>query len=1415
MTQINTYDSSSIKKLTEKEKIVNNLWMYMWRTDEYGVVQQFREVFDNSVDEALSWYCTQIETIVNIPENTITVIDNGRGIPVGYSETGVSTIEEIFTTIHMGWKFDNWDATKSYEFSGGMHGVWSCLITYVSDFVDITVKRDGHIYNLRFEDGSLVTKTHIVGETTETWTIITWRPSKKYLDYNKIPYDKINNVLKRQQFLTQGLTFIIKSIDSQGNILTTDTYINESGLSEYINYILRSDPSLKPVSKVYEIEEQVLYFENKHKEQEKFKVAYSFEYINQNKVQILWYTNNIHQPEWWTHVQWLLDLIYNSLKSSLESTGVKLPKDTTKEDYLNGLVWVISVSIKRPILEWQTKNKLWDTFVPVVMWQQLSEQLRVMLLSDTKQLDIIAKHIQTNVETRRSIENIEKATLKKVKDPILDSDSKLIDAEWKDRDKCELFIVEGDSAGGGINEMRDSQTQWVYLLKGKPLNAITTDTQKIFDNKELKNLIYALWTGIGKSFDLTKKRYSKIFILSDSDVDGNHISTLLIGFIKKLMPQLLVNNMIYKVVPPLYGITTKKWEKVYLRDKKSLLEYQEKHNWENYTITRFKGLGEMNPSELYETCINPKNRITDLIIDTETEENNDFIQWILGSDWQFKYDFLKNYESIETLEVKKKSKKEISQITAEWMYDYGMYVNQDRAISSLEDGLKPVHKRILWAMNKMWLSSWWATTKSARVVGETIGKYHPHGDNAVYQAAVKLTQEFYMNNPLIEKQGNFWSIFDFNSYADQRYTEIKLSKFTEDILLSDLTEKNQIVDFRPNYDGTIVEPTYLPSKLPLSLLLPSFWIWLWMSNDIPPHNVSEVIDGLVNTLQNPEYDITNSIKWPDFPIIDNEIISDIQEIQNVYTNGWSIRYRAKLDYDQKKNSLVLRTLPYNVEFNTIYKKLLELSRWTRKVLKKWKEVTEDIPYNKSLKHEIKKIINLSGTGGKKNENPINLIIELNKDTNVEIVKAKLYKLTDLETTVPFRPILINRNKKIKKYNLKTIINDFIIFRKETLVKLFTYKIGELENILSNLNLKLLVNTNLQQVIDIIYNWDNEEIIKQQLIDLLNINDEQVDYILWLTLKSLKKTDKDLDNKIVQTKQDIESYQQLLVDKNLVKYMIKEFKDLDKKYWTTRKTEIIGKQETINLSSNIEAIYEDKQVNLFINFNKGIIYKVSWRDVKVTNRYQEFISKYQDGQDQIKTIICNNRDKIYIVQEWKGYIISVGNIKEETSMPLSLYNNKIQTSKNIQMVFTDSDSQKTILVIFDDNNIARSLVKDLIKKTQEFKVSSKNILDYYIVDISENDNIIRISNDWYIIRHQQQVIPERKGLGTWVKVKSDTKDLWVLKNEDNIIIDGKYIPVSELKQQVREVRGTKISNLEFKDISDLRTTQVQLQESIDE
>ena len=941
-------------------------------------------------------------------------------------------------------------------------------------------------------------------------------------------------------------------------------------------------------------------------------------------------------------------------------------------------------------------------------------------------LEKISSHITTNNRTRKAIENIEKVTLKKVKDPSMDPDSKLTDAESKDRKKCEIFIVEGDSAWGGIDEMRNSQYQAIYKLKWKPLNSETSEAKDIFNNKELKNLLVALGTWIGKNFDITKLRYWKIFILSDSDVDWGHIQSLLLTFFKKYTPELLYKWKILRVIPPLYWVSTNKWQKIYLKDKKELDAYKEKNLNKNLLITRFKGLWEMNPVELYETCINSKNRIIEKITDNEFDENKEFMELIMGPSNDFKYKFLKNYEKEEINELSKKSNKELKNVVEETMFDYWMYVNRDRAISNLEDWLKPVHKRVLWAMLKMWIKNSWKTTKSARVTWETAWKYHPHWTSSIYWAISKLTQEFKLNNPIIHKQWNFWSIFWFNNVAADRYTEVKLSEFAEDLLLDWLNENKQIVEFKHNYDGTLLEPEFLPSKLPMPLLIPTFWIWLWISSDIPPHNLIEVSNATIAAIKNKNFSANKYIKWPDFPLVDNQIVIDEEQISKIY-NDWvgSFRYRVKLHYNEKDHSIEIKSLPYNVDFYKIYNQLIVLVKWEH-LDKKWKTI--NLPYDKSLKKDIKKLSNNSWKAWKKNWDIVNIELKLNKGSNKDIVIAKLYKLTKLETSLPFRPVLINRKRNIQKYNLDKIILDFVKFRKETLSKMFLSKIENLKNSKMILEAKIIANKNWNEIIKILASSETDEAAKLQLINKFKLSESQAEHILNTKIRIFIKLNlSKVENDLLSTNNEIDKYNSLLTAEKMEEYIIDEIKTIKKKYWVKRKTEIIWKQEVVNFKKS-EIAYEDKEVNIFFN-SENLISKASWRQIKIDNRLKHF----QDNYGLKNHIIINNRENLYIVQNWKCFNINIWDIDESSNLakPINLYNNKIDTSSKIDLIFTKKDLSSELFIAYKDWNILRTSMKWLIKSTQwyifnkkeielAFISNIKNIEDFYLVRYNENN-----------------------------------------------------------------------------------------------
>lgn len=1400
-----TYNADSIKKLTEKEKIQKNIGMYIWDNSYKWVLQLVYEVLSNSIDEYLWGYANQID--INLkPNGAISIKDNGRGIPVGYKEKGKSKIEEILEITHMGWKFNNQE-WGWYTYSWWKHWVWTTVVNYLSSYMIVEVEREWKKYRLKYKNWDLEEKTHIVKEnlsSSQTSTYIEFLPSKEFLNYDEIKYKDVYALCFRQIFLTKWLTINLKQIWDNNKIINENTLYNDKWLYSYIEYKLKLEDSIKPIWNPIFLDKEIK-LDNRWNS---IMIDFAFQYTTLNTYNFVWYTNNIYQSDWWKHINALKDLIYTWIVEALKRADKKLPKWYIKDDVLLGIIWIISVKINNPILEWQTKNKLNSN---INLWD-LKEFVINKFLADTKWLDKILELIKVRTSNRKAIEKLENIKIKRVKDPSLDPDNKLIDAETKDREKAEIFLVEWDSAGGGIKKSRNPQIQAIYPLKGKPLNIIKGWVKKTLANKELKNLIIALWTWIGKDFNISKLRYWKIFILSDADSDGYHIQSLLISFFNKVMPWLLNTGKVYRVIPPLYGIKTKKNKTFYVKDKveKEKVEKELKRKWEkDLQIIRFKWLWEMDSDVLYDTCINPKNRITEKITNEENKENFEFIEKIMWDDSKFKYDFLKTYTPKEVEVRAKKISKEIKPVVEEAMYDYGMYINTDRAISSLEDWLKPVHKRILYAMKTKGRNSWWKTIKSARVVGETIWTYHPHWDMAVYWASVKLAQDFYLNYPLIFSQWNFWSVFWWwNDYASSRYTEMKLSKYSEDILLDKLSVWKQIVKFRPNYDWTLQEPEYLPAKIPNVLIVPTFWMWLGISASIPPHNLSEVCDAMITILKDKKANVYDYIKWPDFPMLYNEIIATKEDIQNFYEWKKSLTYRVKIDFDKKTNELVIKSLPYWVAFDNIFNKIKELVKGEKITTKKWKTVKETLEFSRSLKNEVKKIRNLSWWTWDKRKNKdeyIEIRLKLAPKANPEIVKAKLYKNTELQKTLSYSWILIDRFNQIDFYTPADIINKFIKFRKETLIKYFKIYLEDLNKNLLIAETNLIAINNIDYIVKVIQNWENEKDIIKKLMEKLDINNTQALQILDTKLRNIKKLDKkQIQDKINKIKKEISKIEKLISnDKYLVKYIIKETELIKNKYWEKRKTDIISEVKEVKIDST-KMEYSDKEVYIFIT-NDNHIYKTSWKQNKIDNRINMIKEKYTSFQ----YIVSNNRSKIYFIQNWKWYFFNVWDIKEDVFTPVSFYNNKIDNTKNITISFTNDINyiSKDVLFILENGNISRVKVKDIIKTTQWFNISKKNILKGFVMSIRNKDIIMREYIDekkWnskYIAFNQVEDFPIKKSVWWWIKVRWNTLNIiklnidkdWNILNSDKIsnneILNIKI--VDDLKITKRTGVGIKI------------------------
>lgn len=592
----NNYGGDQIQILKGLEAVRKRPGMYIGSTSSRGLHHLVYEIVDNAVDEALAGYCNTIEVTIN-QDNSITVIDNGRGVPVDVNhETGKPAVEVVYTMLHAGGKFGG----GGYKVSGGLHGVGASVVNALSEWMEVYVKRDGHIYNQRYERGNVCYPLKVVGDCPleETGTKVTFLPDKEIFQETTVyEYNILKSRLREMAFLTKGIKIVLK--DVREGIEQERVFHYEGGIKEFVEYLNKSKDALY---------DKIIYCEGL---KDGVQVEVAFQHNDGYNEVVDSFVNNIKTPEGGTHLTGFKNALTKTFNDYAKKN--KLIKDSEQslsgDDIREGLTAIVSVKIEDPQFEGQTKQKLGNTVARSAVDSIVSEQLEIFL----EQNPAVAKVIcEKSILAQRAREAARKARDLTRRKTALENTSlpgKLADCSDRDPKNCEIYIVEGDSAGGSAKTARSRATQAILPLRGKILNVEKARLDRILGNKEIKAMITAFGTGIHEDFDISKLRYHKIIIMTDADVDGAHIATLLLTFFYRFMPELIKQGHVYLAQPPLYKIEKNKKVWYAYSDEELNQIMLEIGRDQNNKVQRYKGLGEMDADQLWETTMDPEKRI--------------------------------------------------------------------------------------------------------------------------------------------------------------------------------------------------------------------------------------------------------------------------------------------------------------------------------------------------------------------------------------------------------------------------------------------------------------------------------------------------------------------------------------------------------------------------------------------------------------------------------------------------------------------------------------------------------------------------------------------------------------------------------------------------------------------------------------
>ena len=631
------YGANQIQVLEGLEAVRKRPGMYIGSVSIRGLHHLVYEIVDNCVDEALAGYCNHIEVKIE-PGNVISVEDNGRGIPVDiHPKTHISAAETVYTVLHAGGKFGG---DSGYKVSGGLHGVGASVVNALSEWTEVTIQRDGGIFQMKFERGKTTEKLTRIGDSDKTGTKVRFLADSEIFETTNYDYQTLAERFREMAFLTKGLYISIE--DLREETPKKEEFCYEGGLKSFVEFLNE---------KKEKINEPPIYIE---KTVQDVPIEIAMQYTTSYNENILSFVNNINTIEGGTHLEGFKRGLTKVFNDYARSKGFLKEKDANLqgEDIREGLTAVISVKVREPQFEGQTKTKLGNSIVTGIVQSAVVDVLSAFLEENPNVAKNILDKCISASHAREAARKARELVRKKSSLEVSKLPGKLADCSSKDADKCEVYIVEGDSAGGSAKQGRNRKYQAILPLWGKMLNVEKSRADKIYNNDKLKPVIQAIGAGIGADFDVTKIRYGKVVIMADADVDGAHIRTLLLTFFFRYMRPLIEQGHVFLAQPPLYKVSKKGMKDIYCYTDEQLDQTMTEVGRDNVSIQRYKGLGEMNPEQLWETTMDPKNRIFVKVTMDDAQKAYEIFNILMGDEVEPRREFIEqNAKYVKNLDV--------------------------------------------------------------------------------------------------------------------------------------------------------------------------------------------------------------------------------------------------------------------------------------------------------------------------------------------------------------------------------------------------------------------------------------------------------------------------------------------------------------------------------------------------------------------------------------------------------------------------------------------------------------------------------------------------------------------------------------------------------------------------------------------
>ena len=634
-----SYEAQNITVLEGLEAVRKRPGMYIGTTSERGLHHLVWEIVDNSVDEALAGYCNKIDVKI-LPDNIIEVVDNGRGIPTDiHPKYGKSALEIVLTVLHAGGKFEN----DNYKVSGGLHGVGVSVVNALSEWLEVEVRKEGNVYYQKYHRGKPEEDVKIIGscEASEHGTTVRFKADGDIFETLVYNYFTLSNRLKELAYLNRGLTITLS--DLRKDEKKEETYKFDGGILDFLNEIVKEETTI--IDKPFYVSA----------EQDNVGVDVTFTYTTSQNEVIYSFVNNINTHEGGTHVQGFRTALTKVINDVGKAQGLLKDKDgkLMGNDIREGVVAIVSTKIPQPQFEGQTKGKLGNSEVSGIVNTIVSNSLKIFLEDNPAITKIVIEKILNSKKAREAAQKARELVLRKSVLEVGSLPGKLADCTSKKAEECEIFIVEGDSAGGSAKQGRDRYNQAILPLRGKIINVEKAGLHKSLESSEIRAMVTAFGTSIGETFDISKLRYGKIILMTDADVDGAHIRTLILTFLYRYMKDLITEGNIYIACPPLYKVASGK-QIIYAYNDLELKNVLAQMNQENkkYTIQRYKGLGEMNPEQLWETTMNPDGRLLLKVSVDNAREADMLFDKLMGDKVEPRREFIEEHaEYVKNIDI--------------------------------------------------------------------------------------------------------------------------------------------------------------------------------------------------------------------------------------------------------------------------------------------------------------------------------------------------------------------------------------------------------------------------------------------------------------------------------------------------------------------------------------------------------------------------------------------------------------------------------------------------------------------------------------------------------------------------------------------------------------------------------------------